>query len=307
MRGRGKCYVRFNEGKSMAGFFWLLIGYFAFLIMTYHDGSKVWKANERDRKKRKQNAIINNIPVYFYGYEKDNKVYAETKTDRKLFSGTDKSGRKRWYYRTTKTPMNYFEDKRIMESIERNKTMAFVEGRKWCIAEHFWDDSIIEKVTDSKGNLIYYNGIHSFLNDDGLNQKVYIQNMRPYQLHVIVFKEKEEDFYPFTKKQYLIRFGNTQYFNYRTQHCVSDKTFDSAPVFWTKWYAITEDEYVSLTKTDEKVSYSSEIEYQYQYNWYHPINMKDIAFNEGNVEIDWELENCGIKRAFDKDGNFVGG
>ena len=67
--------------------------------------------------------------------------------------------------------MNYFEDKRIMESIERNKTMAFVEGRKWCIAEHFWDDSIIEKVTDSKGNLIYYNGMgHS---DIGVTMNVY--------------------------------------------------------------------------------------------------------------------------------------
>ena len=36
-----------------------------------------------------------------------------------------------------------------------------------------------------------------------------------------------------------------------------------------------------------------------------PINVNDIAFVEGNESVKWELENCGIKKAFDNEGNFI--
>ena len=36
-----------------------------------------------------------------------------------------------------------------------------------------------------------------------------------------------------------------------------------------------------------------------------PINVEDIAFDKGIEKLDWELDNCGIKKAFDNEGNFV--
>lgn len=291
----------------MAGFFSLLIGYIVFLIMTNHEVNKKLRVEEREREGRKQTAIKNNKRVYFYDYEKNLKIYEEIETGKKLFVGTDKTGRKRWYYKITKAPMQYSEDKRIMESIERNQTMAYLEGKKWCIAEHFWDDSLFEDVRDSRGNILFVATLpKGFLNDDRLNQKVYLKNMRPYQLHLIGFTGKEQDYCPFVKKQYLIRFGNPLYFNLRTQHCISDKNFDSVPPFWSKWYAITDEEYLELISPDELTAYRNKTECPSDLQYYHPINVKDIAFNEGIKDVDWDLEDCGIIKAFDREGNFVG-
>ena len=238
----------------VGGFFSLLIGYFVFLIMTYREGNKVWKQEANNRNKNKQYAIEHNRPVWFYGYYKDKQIYIETKSGREVFEGMDKYGLKRWCYTNTNRPMQYAEDKRIIESLNRNKSIALKEKRKWCIAEKFWDDSII----DIKGKTIISDVyLDDYGIDNNLNQRVYLKNMRPYQLYLLGTSGTEFDYFPLIKKQYLIRFGNLQFFNYKTQHCISDKQLHSN-YYWSKWYAITEEEYLELTQPIQKEYYHGE-------------------------------------------------
>lgn len=285
----------------VGGFFSLLIGYFVFLIMTYREGNKVWKQEANNRNKNKQYAIEHNRPVWFYGYYKDKQIYIETKSGREVFEGMDKYGLKRWCYTNTNRPMQYPEDKRIIESLNRNKSIALKEKRKWCIAENFWDDSII----DIKGKTIISDVyLDDYGIDNNLNQRIYLKNMRPYQLYLLGTSGTEFDYFPLIKKQYLIRFGNLQFFNYKTQHCISDKQLHSN-YYWSKWYAITEEEYLELTQPIQK-------EYYNKFNTSNclkslkSINMEDIAYGKGINKIDWELDNCGIVKAFDNNGNFIG-
>lgn len=285
----------------MVGFFSILIGYFVFLIISYYKVNKVWKQEAAYRNKNRQYSINNNKPVWFHGYYKDKQIYTETRSEREVFKEIDKNGLRRWYYTDTKKPMQYAEDKRIITSIDRNKTIALVDKRKWCIAENFWDNSI----NDIKDNtIIPYTYLDDYGIDNRLNQRIYIKNMRPYQLYLIGTSGTEFDYYPLIKKQYLIRFGKSWFFNCKTQHCISDKQLSSKNDFWSKWYAITEEEYLELTqpilkKYDNKFNTSSSLKSL------KPINVEDIAFEKGIEKLDWGLDNCGIKKAFDNEGNFV--
>lgn len=286
----------------VGGFFSLLIGYFVFLIINYHKANKVWKQETIYRNKNKQYSIDNNKPVWFHGYYKDKQIYTETRSEREVFKGIDKNGLRRWYYTDTKKPMQYAEDKRIITSINRNKTIALIDKRKWCIAENFWDNSI----NDIKDNtIIPYTYLDDYGIDNRLNQRIYIKNMRPYQLYLIGTSGTEFDYYSLIKKQYLIRFGKSWFFNCKTQHCISDKQLSSKNDFWSKWYAITEEEYLELTQPILK-KYDNKFNTFSSLKSLKPINIEDIAFDKGIEKLDWGLNNCGIKKAFDNEGNFVG-
>ena len=286
----------------MEGFFVLLIGYFVFLIATYHDGNKVWKKDAQYQNSKKQFAISHNKPVWFYGYEKDKKVFIETNTGRRVFQGTDIQGLKRWYYTDTKKPMKYPEDKRILLSLERNKSIALTENKKWCEVNDFWDDSVISW----NKKAFYYTYLNDYDCNNVLNQKVYLKNMRPFQLYLFGTSIKDNEYTPLFKKQYLIRFGNTNYFNFKTQHCIFDKQLYSTDnIFWSKWYAITEEEFLELVSKDKEY-FNKRFENLFTLKQLKPIHITDIAFNEGINKIKWGLVNCGIKKAFDNEGNFIG-
>lgn len=287
----------------VGGFFSLLIGYIVFLLMNYKEGSKIWKQEGKECNRSKEYAINHNKPVWFYGYYKNEKIYIETKSNRKVFKGIDKNGLKRWYYTDTKRPMEYTEDKILINNIKQNKAVALAEGKDCFVAEHFWDDTIIN--TEDKEILPV-----TYLDDFGFSnyssQRIYLKNMRPYQLYIIGISEYE--FRPFAKKQYLIRFGEPWYFNLKTQHCFFDKRLSSKNKFWSKWYAATEEDYLKLSnpislkyKRTEFKAPSCLITYGIK-----SINMEDIAFKKGIKKPEWDLDNCGIIKAFDEDGNFVG-
>ena len=331
----------------MAGFFSILIGYFVFLIISYYKVNKFGVRNQFYRDERKKYAINNNKSVWF------------ERMNRKVYKGVDKYGLKRWYYEKSEQPMQYTEDKRILQSLIHNKNIALNNNKKWCIVENFWDDSIIRLENDilltntylddftnrdnpfeilkwnnyarewNKVNLdkiskrliknntslfCYSNSTPEqkekakeyFYNNNPLNQKVYLKNMRSYQLHLIVEPKTEKYDSPIKTKQYLIRFGRKEYFDFKTQHCISDKQISN---YWSKWYALTEKEYLDLTLTDEgtgicyfKIELNTILSLK---NFLKPINIEDIAFVKGVKEPEWRLKNCGIIKAFDDEGNFI--
>lgn len=286
----------------MGGFFGLLIGYFVFLITSYYNAYKEEKPNIDARNERHQYAIKYNRPVWFYGYRKDKQIHLDTKTNREVFLGTDVNGLKRWYYSDTKRPMLYSEDKRIMNSLETNKTLAVLNEEKSCVAEYFWDNSVIDLEDLTSSGLAYLDDLGI---DNRLSQRVYLKNMRPYQLYLIGDTKTGADYLPLIKRQYLIRFGNTEYFNYKTQHCISDKRIGAVKAFWTKWYAIIEKEFFDLIDSNKREECLESTKTLFDLNHLEKINMKDVAFDEGVKEINWDLNNCGIIRAFDNDGNFI--
>ena len=343
----------------MAGFFSILIGYFVFLIISYYKVNKFGVRNQFYRDERKKYAINNNKSVWFERMDGDERIYLKTDNNRKVYKGVDKYGLKRWYYEKSEQPMQYTEDKRILQSLIHNKNIALNNNKKWCIVENFWDDSIIRLENDilltntylddftnrdnpfeilkwnnyarewNKVNLdkiskrliknntslfCYSNSTPEqkekakeyFYNNNPLNQKVYLKNMRSYQLHLIVEPKTEKYDSPIKTKQYLIRFGRKEYFDFKTQHCISDKQISN---YWSKWYALTEKEYLDLTLTDEgtgicysKIELNTILSLK---NFLKPINIEDIAFIKGVKEPKWRLKNCGIIKAFDDEGNFI--
>ena len=348
----------------MIELFGLLFGYITFLIISRTKAYKSIKIrNDYDnsiRNDRRDYAIAFNKPVWYEKSENGNKIYRETRTNRKVFLGKDVSGLKRWYYSDTNKPMKYAEDYRIIESLNTNSRIARTNGKKWCVVENFWDDSVIRLQNDfditntylddyrdredpfvlfrwnkyicdwNKANpnkisksTISYEKRQSvfdysisnpeiqklykkyFYDNNPINQKVYLKNMRPYQLYVIGMPT-ETNYNLLKQKQYMIRFGKPELFNFKNQHCISDKQID---FFWSKWYAITEEEYLELTTTNkglkilgykEPLTTIQDLKYNLK-----PIRETNIAFITGNEKINWNKIDCGIKRAFDKDGNFA--
>lgn len=343
----------------MAGFFSLLIGYFVILIISYYKANKIGVRNQFYKNDRKEYAIKNNKPIWFDRMNKDKRVYLEINSGRRVYKGIDKHGLNRWYYEKTERPMQYVENKNIMRSLNHNKTVALSQNKTWCVAENFWDDSIIRLENDTlltntylddfvnrdnpfeilkwnnyarEWNKINFDKISKkifknntslfcysnstpeqkekakeyFYNNNPLNQKIYLKNMRPYQLYLIAEPKTEKYDSPIKTKQYLIRFGKKEYFDFKTQYCIFDKQISD---YWSKWYAITEDEYLDLTLTDEGTGicyYKIELNTISSLKSYlRPIDINNIAFIKGIKELDWKLKNCGIVKAFDSEGNFI--
>lgn len=343
----------------VGGFFSILIGYLIFLLMSYHEASKIGNRNRSEQNYRKQYAIDYHKTVWLKCMRGDERIYVETRSGKEVYKDIDKHGLSRWYYTNTKRPMQYAEDKRLLTSLNHNKNIALKENRKWCVVEDFWDDSIIRLENRKELNNTYlddftdrgnpfevlkwnefvrkwnkenpdkhqkmiirnsrclFNYANStpeqkekykvyFYNNNPLNQKVFLPNMRPYQLHMIGKSKTGSVLESIIYKQYLIRFGNKDIFDFKTQHCISDKR---NPFLWSKWYAITEEEYLSLTVTEagmdtgyvypvlnDECALNARLQ---------PIKMEDIAFEKGIEKPKWNLDNCGITKAFDEDGNFV--
>lgn len=171
-------------------------------------------------------------------------------------------------------------------------------------------DKIPKKIINIRNNIdiLRYSNISQkekqmyqiyFYNNNPVHQKIYINNMRPYQLYLLGESEtgKPHDF--IIKRQYLIRFGKKEYFNLTSRYCIYDKQISD---YWTKWYAISEQEYLELTTIikDNLLNTKSSLQMCLR-----PIKLNDIAFCEGNDSIKWDMVNCGIKQAFDINYNFI--
>lgn len=348
----------------VGSFIAIIIGYFFFLIITYNKMPKPKKENEFYRKDNKEYSIKNHKLVRVDKLIKDRKgdiitTYRELKTNKRVVKGIDRNGLQRWYYIENHLPMQYFEDKRISTSLEKNVIKANDNNKLWCVAENFWDDTIIrltnytqlhntylddytytrnpfeaiawnkyarewnknnpkkitKKIIELDSSIFNYGTATSeemkiyeeyFYNNNPLNQKVYLRNMRPYQLCLIGTNHSKWETDRIRQKQYLIRFGKEKYFNYKTQHCISDKQISA---LWSKWYAITEEEYLKLTMTRDELPETfigDEFSNLIDLKSIKQPKLTDIAFEEGNEKIEWNIENCGIKKAFDEEGNFIG-
>lgn len=149
-----------------------------------------------------------------------------------------------------------------------------------------------------------------FKDNSPYNQKIYCKNMRPYQLTGIINPSDVNalnNIYTLKKNiHYLIRFRKGNYYLDR-QRNINEKTINE---LWTKWYAISEEEYKNLTNLvaenlfdlnniDENI-FEWHIETQYN-------KVKDrIGFKDGINSLNWSLKDLGIKKAFDEKGNFIG-
>ena len=144
-----------------------------------------------------------------------------------------------------------------------------------------------------------------FKDNNPHNQKIYVKNMRPYQLSGIINPTKVNHS-GINEIQYLIRFRKGLYYLDR-QNNINEKEMDE---LWTKWYAITKEEYENLTNLIIKDYFlvSFEIKEQLQDFIKGQFNkIKDkIAFENKANRLNWALENTGIKKAFDNEGNFIG-
>lgn len=144
-----------------------------------------------------------------------------------------------------------------------------------------------------------------FKDNDSCNQKIYIKNMKPYQLTGIINSNKA-NYSGIHEVQYLIRF--TKGFNpLDKQKNIYEKEISE---LWTKWYAITKEEYEELTNLSIENYFLITIEMKQQLQKYiekqYTKIKDDIAFMEGIEEPNWNLDNCGILKAFDNNGNFIG-
>ena len=198
----------------------------------------------------------------------------------------------------------------------------FIKGKRWNEYARKWNNEHPDKIAKPLIDMMHYKGNATYSDSTSIvkklferyfyvnnpvNQKVYIKNMRPYQLYLLARSDIGEDYRPIKYKQYLIRFGKINKFNYDTQRCITDKQVNE---LWSKWYAISKEEYLSLTMTTKDISNGimndisiytvSDLK-----NNLKPISESNIAFEEGNKKIKWDMNNCGIIRAFDKNGNFV--
>lgn len=145
-----------------------------------------------------------------------------------------------------------------------------------------------------------------FKDNNSHNQKIYCKNMRPYQLSGILNPNSKTNCLSSLNIQYLIRFRKGIYYLDR-QNNTYEKEMDE---LWTDWYAISKEEYKNLTNLIIKnyfdISHTEELMFKhYLKNQYDKVK-NNIAFIDGIKELDWSLENAGIKKAFDNKGNFIG-
>lgn len=148
-----------------------------------------------------------------------------------------------------------------------------------------------------------------FYDNDPLNQKIYVKNFRPYQLAAI-FKENKN----FSNTIiYLIRFGKKE-LSLKETHNILDKQNSN---LWTKWYAITKEEFRALTNLNKgklwcpsNLIYKEKNEITMVKYYMKPVNLLDVAFNNNIDKNNWflntNIEFYGIKKAFDINGNFIG-
>lgn len=346
----------------MGEFFFMLIGYFVFLIINYNRAVKIGNLNCFYQEDRKEYTLSNHKPVWFYGVEQGKPIYIETSTNKKIYKGIDNFGFNRWFYIENNKPMTYVYNEQLQNKLKINSTKAKAINKNWCVVENFWDDSIIKlkdnigisntylddyrskedpfqilawneyarnwnkanpnkrpkQIIDIRNNsdMLYFSIASPkekelckqyFYYNNPLNQKIYLKNMRPYQLYLLGESKTGSDNEPIVKKQYLIRFGKPNYFNFKTQHCIYDKQISD---FWSKWYAITEQQYLDLTITNDGInnnSYNNPLNTKTALRMcLRPIKLIDIAFLDNIDNVKWNMINCGIKAAFDNEGNFIG-
>ena len=279
----------------MGAFFMFLIGGIVCYFLIIKETIKTEMSNLAYYNKNYQIALDHNKPVMKIGYENGVLYGQQICNGRKVYKWKNKEGLEWWFYAKTNRPIVYEEDKRIQESLDKNLSIAINNNKRWCVVENYWDDSVI----NLDGNKRVLNTYLDDFGDNPLNQKVYLKNMRPYQLYVL--GKSNTGSYNIDQRQYLIRFGEPFYFNYKKQYCISDK---KSVITWTVWYAITEDDYISLVASIDEANNKLITIWDLE-RLLVPIDMECIAYEKGVNNVDWSLDNCGIKKAFDCDGNFV--
>lgn len=279
----------------MGGFFMFIIGGIVCYILMIKETIKTEKYNLDYYNKNFQIALNYNKSIMKIGHKNGVLYGQEIRSGKKVYKGKNKEGLEKWFYVKTNRPIVYEEDKRIQESLDKNLLTAINNNKRWCVVENYWDDSII----NLDGKQIISNTYLDDFKDNPLNQKVYLKNMQPYQLYVL--GKTNTGSYNIDQRQYLIRFGERFYFNYKKQYCISDK---KSIYVWTKWYAITENDYMSLIASTNKPIKELITIWDLE-RFLAPIDKECIAYEKGINDIDWNLDNCGIKKAFDCDGNFI--
>ena len=145
-----------------------------------------------------------------------------------------------------------------------------------------------------------------FKDNNSHNQKIYCKNMRPYQLSGILNPNSKTNCLSSLNIQYLVRFRKGIYYLDR-QNNTYEKEMNE---LWTKWYAISKEEYKSLTNLTILdyfyINYTEIMIFKHYLNNQYSRIKNDIVFIDGIKELDWSLENTGIKKAFDNKGNFIG-
>ena len=155
-----------------------------------------------------------------------------------------------------------------------------------------------------------------FHDNDPLNQKIYLHNMRPYQLAAI-YKRGRLNYDTLEKTPsilvYLIRFEKGK-LSLQERHNIQDKQNSK---LWTKWYAITRKEFESLTNLNtgilwcpDSLKYDKDKELNIVEFYMKQVNLDDVAFLSEVDSVNWysnnKMEFFGVQKAFDKDGVFIG-
>lgn len=293
------------------------------------------------------NNTINNSKIYHKAVYKYCDSYYQTGTGNSVYKKTDSKGKKWWYYIKTNEPMKYLQLPELINNYNFDTIKSKNAKKKWFTLKDYWDDSIfsvepyfsispshlddytlfpnfieiskhnkylfdIYKIRNNNKSSLEWNEyclmppedkekIEEYFKDNNPhNQKIYIKNMRPYQLSGIINPFKANEI------QYLIRFRKGFYYLDR-QNNINEKEIDE---LWTKWYAISEEEYKNLTNLtiDNYFIVTLKTKERFQDFLKAQFNKikNRIAFERGIEELDWALNNTGIKKAFDNEGNFIG-
>ena len=203
----------------------------------------------------------------------------------------------------------YLDDFRVAPDVTREEEWKKIQKENKS-KNNFYLDSF-------KKNSLLYASMNSedkkiikkyFYDNNPLNQKIYIKNLRPYQLAGI-YKEYNNKHYTIV---YLIRFGKES-LTLKETHNILDK---QNSILWTKWYAITKEEFESLTNLNKgklwcpsNLIYKDKKEITMLKYYMKQVDLSEVAFNENINEYNWYLNSninfYGIKKAFNNKDIFV--
>lgn len=206
----------------------------------------------------------------------------------------------------------YLDDFRVAPDVTREEKWIIqqrkngIKGKINSYLNRFEKNSILYQTIDLDNKKIIDK---YFYDNDPLNQKIYYKNLRPYQLAGI-YKENEDGTNIIV---YLIRFGKKE-LSLTETHNIYDKQNIK---FWTKWYAITKEEFESLTNLNKgklwcpsNLIYKDKKEITMLKYYMKQVELSDVAFYNSTNNYCWflndTLKHYGIQKAFDVNGNFIG-
>lgn len=244
----------------------------------------------------------------------------DLKTKKRVMPKRDKNGIARWYYMDDgSTICSHSNNQILVDNAGEVKLKAMSEGKQWYTIPNFWDC----RLSNNKNHSYQYvnrppyyldnyqdcfnkpfkelncdekrwdnnYGIHTYstgytrrtekeleqyFSDNAFtNQKVYLKNNRAYELHAGRLLDRSYNYI-----QYFIRFAKKD-FDYTSVHMYDEKWHDE---YWTKWYAITEEQYRKLSNQRMSDMFWTAMG---EGNFQKEINRKsNVALNEHIIEQD---------------------